>query len=164
MDNEGRVIETTPPDPYDQDWENALRQAFTADFVKQLDRFDDLFKELLKVLLAVPGIYLAALKLASPPAGTVPNAPPATAFGWPNLLALALWGAAAYIVFKGLSPQRHQVLRATVFREEKLEETGKMTIDEFYQDIAEQKHKKLRLALLLFGGGVLAAVYGVYPL
>jgi hypothetical protein len=51
-----------------------LIEAYQQERIKQADRFADLTKELLKLELAIPGIYAAALKLVTSQDPATPSA------------------------------------------------------------------------------------------
>ena len=55
------ILNGQPPQPADE----ALLKAYHDAVIKQADLYVDLAKELLKLELAIPGIYAAALKLVT---------------------------------------------------------------------------------------------------
>ena len=126
------ILSGQPPQPGDK----ALIEAYHQAIIKQADRYDDLAKELLKLELAIPGIYAAALKLVS-------DQPPdirlvAAAFG--------LWALALVATLHALLPRRYQVRHNAV-----------QSVEDFFRQSAEDKRRDLLWSVPLFFGGIVMA-------
>ena len=141
------ILSGQPPQPADE----ALLKAYRDAVIKQADLYVDLAKELLKLELAIPGIYTAALKL-------VTNQPPnvllvAAAFGF--------WLLALVATLRVLFPHRYAVLHDAVQRVGRAESDGPLTIEEFLQQSAQDKRRLLLWAIPLFFIGIAAAAAAV---
>ena len=141
------ILNGQPPQPADE----ALLKAYHDAVIKQADLYVDLAKEMLKLELAIPGIYAAALKL-------VTNQPPnallvATAFGF--------WLLALVATLRALFPHRYAVLHNAVQRVGRAESDGPLTIEEFLQQSAQDKRRLLLWAIPLFFIGIAAAAAAV---
>lgn len=147
------VLATQPPSPEGR----KLVEAFAEESVKQAARYDDLAKEMIKLLLGVPGLYLAALKLGADQklvlhtTGVVFNA-----------LAFAGWGAAAVAAFRGLFPRRYNVMPGVPFRVGDRPDGDPLTIEEFYAQAARFKAVCLAWSAVLFFLGILLAALSLF--
>jgi len=141
------ILNGQPPQPADE----ALLKAYHDAVIRQADLYVDLAKELLKLELAIPGIYAAALKL-------VPDQSPhallvAAAFG--------CWLLALLATLRALFPHRYEVLHDAVQRVGRAESAGPLTIEEFFQQSAQDKRRWLLGAVPLFFAGIAAAAAAV---
>ena len=134
-----------------QSADEALLKAYHDAVIKQADLYVDLAKELLKLELAIPGIYAAALKLVTGQSPYVPLV--AAAFGF--------WLLALVATLRALFPRRYAVLHDTVQRVGRAEADGPLTIEEFLQQSAQDKRQLLLWAIPLFFIGIVAAAAAV---
>ena len=136
-----------------------LLDAFWADKTGQPDLMDSLAKELIKLELAIPGLYATILKFLS---GGDATANP----GRPGLLitTFALWGLALLLTFTALFPLWRQVDTSQVkgdpniklnFRE--IWNKPIVTLDEYFYVVAQYKRMLLLASSILFFLGLLAA-------
>ncbi len=141
------ILNGQPPQSTDE----ALLKAYHDAVIKQADLYIDLARELLKLELAIPGIYAAALKLAT-------HQPPdvllvAAAFGF--------WLLALVATLRALFPRRYAVLHDAVQRVGRAGSEGPLTIEEFLQQSAQDKRRLLLWAIPLFFIGIAAAAAAV---
>lgn len=141
------ILNGQPPQPADE----ALLRAYHDAVIKQADLYVDLAKELLKLELAIPGIYTAALKLVTNQPPDVPLV--AAAFG--------LWLLALLATLRALFPRRYVVLHDTVQRVGRAGSDGPLSIEEFLQQSAQDKRRLLLWAIPLFFIGIVAAAAAV---
>ena len=142
-----QILKGQPPQPADE----ALLKAYHDAVIKQVDLYVDLAKELLKLELAIPGLYAAALKLVtnqSPAASLV-----AAAFGF--------WLLALVATLRALFPRRYVVLHDAVQRVSRAKSKGPFTIEEFLQQSAQDKRRLLLWAIPLFFIGIALAAAAV---
>jgi len=144
-----KPIVTRPP----SDREQKLLDAFQEDLVKQVDRLDDLNRDLLKLSLALPGLFVAAAKLA----GT--DAQPSSLLPY----ALALWLLALLCAWTGLFPRRYRVVPDGLYRVGPDAGAGDpLTLEEFYAATAKRKFRWFALGTLLFLAGTVMAGLTLY--
>ena len=141
------ILNGQPPQSTDE----ALIKAYHDAVIKQADLYVDLAKELLKLELAIPGIYAAALKLVTDQPLNVPLV--AAAFGF--------WLLALVATLRALFPHRYAVLHDAVQRVGRAESDGPLTIEEFLQQSAQDKRRLLLWAIPLFFVGIAAAAAAV---
>ena len=141
------ILNGQPPQPADE----ALLKAYHDAVIKQADLYVDLAKELLKLELAIPGIYAAALKLVTNQSPNVPLV--AVAFGF--------WLLALVATLRALFPHRYAVLHDAVQRVGHAGSDGPLTIEEFLQQSAHDKRRLLLWAIPLFFIGIAAAAAAV---
>jgi hypothetical protein len=150
-------LPTRPPSPEGAE----LVAAFSKERSQQAARFDDLAKELLKVELAVPGMYLSALKLASE-ASRVQSSY-ATAL---TALAFVLWACALVASTWSLFPRKYRVLRDVPFRIEAPSPdkslTEPLSIEELYATVVSFKGRCLGWSAAFCFGGIVAAAVTLY--
>jgi len=141
------ILPGQPPQPTDE----TLLKAYHDAVIKQADLYVDLAKELLKLELAIPGLYAATLKLVtnqSPAASLV-----AAAFGF--------WLLALVATLRALFPRRYVVLHDAVQRVGRAKSKGPFTIEEFLQQSAQDKRRLLLWAIPLFFIGIALAAAAV---
>ncbi len=141
------ILSGQPPQPGDQILVDAYHQAI----IKQADLYIDLAKELLKLELAIPGIYAVALKLVTSQSPNVPLV--AAAFGF--------WLLALVVTLRALFPHRYAVLHDAVPRVGRVGPDGPLSIEEFLQQSAQDKRRLLLWAIPLFFIGIAAAAAAV---
>jgi len=141
------ILNGQPPQPADE----ALLKAYHDAVIKQADLYVDLAKELLKLELAIPGIYAAALRLVTDRPTYVPLV--AAAFG--------CWLLALVATLRALFPHRYAVLHDAVQRIGRAGSEGPLTIEEFLQQSAQDKRRLLLWAIPLFFIGIAAAAAAV---
>ena len=141
------IIPGQQPQPADE----ALIKAYHDAVIKQADLYVDLAKELLKLELAIPGIYAAALKLVTSQSPNVSLV--AAAFGF--------WLLALVATLQALFPRRYEVLHDAVQRVGRAEANGPLTIEEFLQQSAQDKRRLLLWAIPLFFLGIAFAAAAV---
>ena len=118
--------------------EKFLIDAFRQDFIKQADRFDDLSKELFKVELAVPSVYVVALRL------TIDQQHPLSAKL--VIAAFVLWFFALSLTLATLFPQRWEV-----------QENVASSIRVYFLNITRYKRFLLCVSVFIFFIGLFAA-------
>ena len=141
------ILNGQPPQPADE----TLLKAYHDAIIKQADLYVDLAKELLKLELAIPGIYAAALKLVTDQFPYVPLV--AAAFGF--------WLLALVATLRALFPRRYVVLHDAVQRVDRAGSDGPLSIEEFLQQSAQDKRRLLLWAIPLFFIGIAAAAAAV---
>ena len=166
--HEADPLETRPPSYAGQ----KLVEIFSAEPAQQAARYDDLAKELLKLLLALRGVYAVVLKLVAD-RGLVP----ASGGFLLNLGAFVFWFAAMLNAFRAVYPREYRnVMPDTPFRDEPPQRTEgsqparpsaktevpKLTIEEFYREAARFKADRLRIAAILFFAGLLCAALSLF--
>ena len=110
------ILNGRPPQPADE----ALIKAYHDAIIKQADLYVDLAKELLKLELAIPGIYAAALKLVTSQSPCVSLV--AAAFGF--------WLLALVATLRVLFPRRYEVLHDAVQSVGRAGSDGALTIED----------------------------------
>ena len=141
------ILDGQPPQPADE----VLIKAYHDAVIKQADLYVDLAKELLKLELAIPGIYAAALKLVTDQSPYVSLV--AAAFGF--------WLLALVATLRALFPHRYAVLHDAVQRVDRAGSDGPLTIEEFLQQSAQDKRRLLQWAIPLFFTGIAVAAAAV---
>ena len=147
------IVTTEPPPPTAP----KLIEAFSEEPAKQAGRYDDLAKEMMKLLLGVPGAYLAVLKL---------GADQKHAMHTPGLvlngLALAAWCAATFAALRALFPHTYNVMPDVAYPVEDLRSGNKLTVAEFYRTAARFKAIWLAWSAALFFAGILLAAVSLF--
>ncbi len=140
------IVESTPPEQGDRE----LIQEFHKEQVKQVERLDNIAKELFKLELGIPGIYAVVLTMIAEKNMVI---------SYQLVLWVFLfWLLAVVLTFVGLFPKKYNVLRDTPRRVKTTEPTDEMTIEEFYQTSATRKYTWLALAAFFFFTGILLAI------
>jgi hypothetical protein len=138
-----------PVSPADQ----ALIDAYHQEPVKAAERFVDLAKELLKLELAIPGIYAIALRLVSREQSTSKIA---------VFSAFALWLIALVLTLLALFPREYNVLDSVIRYTQKSPDEGLLSVEQYFQRSAQFKQKCLLGAVLLFFAGIGLAALTVF--
>ena len=99
------ILDSEPVSAHDV----ALMQSFRDEPVKQVERLDALAKEILKMELAMPAIYVAAVALAFGKNATVAGPLPFCAYG--------LWIIGLILAMVALFPRKYKVMPGVVSRE-----------------------------------------------
>ena len=135
-------IQTEIADLDDAFFAEALRE----ETVKQVDRLNDLAKELFKLQLAIPGLFLAALRISEPGFSQMHT----------NLLILAtiLWLIGLGVNLQALFPRNYRVSEG--FSDKDLNPRT------FYQKAADFKYVRLLAGLILFIAGTLSAAVSIF--
>lgn len=141
-----KIISGQPPRPGD----TTLVEKFQEEIVKQVDRLDDLAKELFKLEMLIPGLFVTVLKLIDKP--TVP--------AWPYVVAFVFWAMALIITLYSLFPRPYQVMRDVP----RGSAPNRYSIEGFYHTSARLKYITLLLASAAFFVGILFAVWAVVRL
>jgi len=145
-DEKERILATRPPLPTSQ----ALLDAFAKEPARQAARYDTLAKEMMKLLLGVPGAYLAVLSLRADHKFIMQAAGLTL-----NGLAFASWCGATFAAFRGLFPRVYNVMPDVAYRTDDFVSTGKLTVEEFYRRAARFKAGCLAWSAILFFAGIL---------
>ena len=143
------ILPTQPPSPEGQ----KLVDAFAEEPAQQAGRYDDLAKEMMKLLLGVPGVYLAVLKLGADQKFALQITGLVL-----NVMAFASWGAAVFAAFRALLPRSYKVMRDVPYRVGERSPGDKLTIEEFYREAASFKALWLTVSAVLFFAGILLAL------
>ncbi|MCP4700127.1 MAG: hypothetical protein GY862_25235 [Gammaproteobacteria bacterium] len=140
-----------------------LQEKFAEDIVKQSERLDELAKQLFTLELAIPGLYVGILKLASGskllPSGAMPL--------WVPFM---FWMLALLATLTGLFPLRYRVNPEVIRRPEqetgfwqgmlqwlaRQNRDGELSIEGFYRRSARDKRYALLLGSLCFFAGIAA--------
>ena len=133
--------------------DKGLIEAYHQESVKQADYLNELAKELLKLELAIPGIYVAALRLVADKA-SVDVVWVASAFG--------LWLLALLLTLAALFPAKWQVLDNAVRHRSPSRHSSAVSIETYFQESARRKRTLLLGAAPLFFAGVAAAAGSVF--
>ena len=136
------IITGKSPDPSNA----ALLDAYQQDLIKQGDRFDELTKELLKLELAIPGIYAVVLRLLmgqSVPVSTMLVS-----------IAFLLWLVALALTLLRLFPFRWSFpgRPADGIR------PGPESVRTYFHEVARNKRRYLLPAIPCFFAGIMAAI------
>lgn len=143
------ILETSPASP-DAEF---LVQEYWKETVKQADRMDDLAKELFKLEVAIPGLYVTALKLFADKGGRISGY---------VMWAFICWGLALVVTLWGLIPKRYRVMMDAVERvQEPIFRDGRMTIKQYFSAVAGRKRWFLIVASALFFIGIVLAGFSV---
>lgn len=147
MSPENLILSTPSSQPENQ----VLRQAWEEEIIKQSDRFDDLAKELLKLELGIPALFVTLIKLAM---GSQP-----IAFDWWIASAFLLWLSALALTLWALFPKKEKVYSDLIDSDENTPK-GALTIRGFYEKSARRKFWALLISSVsFFAGFVVAFVY-----
>jgi hypothetical protein len=141
MNSAGDALPTQPPSIEGEE----LVKCFAQEPAKQAARYDDLAKELVKLALAVPGLYLAVLKFGGDQKLTLAAAGIAL-----NAFAFACWIAAGFAALRALIPRTHRVMQDVPHRVDPRANSDRLTIAEFYHDSAAFKARWLKGSAALF--------------
>jgi hypothetical protein len=137
--------------PLSQPGDRALLDAYYQEPVKQAERFADLAKELLKLELAIPGVYAAALRVVD-----------RQAIHWEGvLIAFSLWTLALALTLRALFPSKYNVLENVVRSVRPPLGQGPLSIEEYFQWSARDKRRLLLSSIPLFFLGIIIAVLAV---
>lgn len=137
-----KVIESELTDDQDEFW---LEQ-WNEEWVKQAERFDDFAKELIKVELAIMGVYIAVLKLGFGKTAIVMTGMDRCF----NIVTFVSWFLALYFTSSGLFPSSYDVLKEVPSE-----------IKKFYKNAAVSKRKALKKALIAFSFGIIFALVSI---
>jgi hypothetical protein len=144
---EQKILAGQPPNPADK----VLIDAYRQDLVKQADRYDDLAKELIKLELAIPGIFAAALKL-------IVGAPPA--IPW-VIAAFVCWLTALILTMMALFPKKYTVMENAVRRDTRIDDSDALSVEEYFRRSTQDKRQLLKWSAPLFFAGIAAAATAV---
>lgn len=142
-----------------------LQEQFAADIVKQNERLDELAKQLFTLELAIPGLYVTALKLMQGDSATLPHE-----FGW---VPFVFWLLALLATMVGLFPLNYEVDLNVIRHNHKepsfwrglsqwfvhhfKKPTQTLSIEEFYRESAQNKRYALLLGSVCFFIGIFSA-------
>ena len=144
---EEKILAGQAPNPGDK----ILMDAYRQDLVRQADRYDDLAKELIKLELAIPGIFAAAMKLI---VGVQP------AILW-VIAAFVCWLIALILTMLALFPKKYKVRENAVRYESKPDPSDGLSIEEYFQKSTRDKRRWLMMSAPLFFAGIVAAAVAV---
>ncbi len=124
--------------------DETLLESFAKDVAAQVNRLDDLAKQLITLDIAIPGLYAALLKLASGDKATLDN---------PLLLLLAFtaWLLALGLSLASLLPQRHEI-----------DQDSLSEIQRYFSNSARRKLILLAIACFSSFFGICLAVLGIF--
>lgn len=133
-----------------------LQEAFVDDAIKQVDRLDDLAKELLKIQLALPTIFLLAFRLIHHDQALEVNV-----F---LLIAIALWIMALFLNLHIITPKAYTI-KQSISRAEndpncRLEPFE--NIESYFYCVAQRKYKKIAQVIRIFLLGVFFAILPLF--
>ena len=143
-------IEVRPSRPLNPT-ETLLRQKHAEAYVAQADQMDKLAQELIKLELAVPGLYAAVLKLTAGADETV------AVDRW-FTITFGCWFLALALTLISLIPRNYAV-DTTIIRQEKDSPQKKLGLEDFFRETAVYKRRLLIPAAILFFGGIIGAVF-----
>ncbi len=138
--------------PLSQPGDQALLDAYYQEPVKQAERFADLAKELLKLELAIPGIYAAVLRLV----GEEQSISRIGVF-----IALAFWIFALILTLRAIFPRKYKVLENVIRSERPTPGQGSLSVEEYFQRSVRDKRQLLLSSIPLFFAGIIVAVLAV---
>lgn len=139
-----KILKTKPPSPE----ESFLLEEYWKETVKQADRMDELARELFKLEIAIPGLYVTALKLFSNKGGRFSD--------W-ILAAFVCWALALIATLCGLTPKNYKIHENAVDRVLDASIKEGLTIREYFYEAAHWKRIFLIAASVLFFAGVFFA-------
>ena len=143
MEEEKPPIVGRPPNPA----EKKMYEAYVEDITKQGERMDETLREILKLELAIPGLYMAALRLV---AGDIHVLSTSLAFGF--------WALALVFTLAGIYPRKWKVMDGVVKSHGESEE---LTIPDYFNTVSRQKHQFLTAATAIFFVGMACAVWSI---
>ena len=131
-----------------------LREKYYEQFATQSDRMDSLAAQLIKLELAVPGLYAALLKLIHGKDATL------TPDGW-LIATFICWFAALALTLYSLIPREWKV-DPTVVKNNPTKSSPVLGLEDFFRHSARHKRRLLIPATLLFWVGILCAVIAIF--
>ncbi|MBO8087415.1 MAG: hypothetical protein J7D61_15375 [Marichromatium sp.] len=137
-------IHTRPPSPRDE----LLQTKLIEDIAAQSTRMDDLARQLITLELAIPGIYVAALKLAEASQITL------GADSWLRLTFIC-WMLALGLALFSLIPHRYEVDHDRLAADDE-DGSGPLSIEGYFRHSARFKRR-----LLIPSGGLLFVGIGL---
>lgn len=140
-------LSTRPPNNREQ----LLRNKYFENVTNQSEHMDKLGTHLITLELAIPGIYATALKLV--------DGDKATLTATPMLLAtFGCWFLALVCALGSLLP-RKWIVDTTIIKQDPLETTDVLGIEDFFYKTAQYKRRWLIGSSLFFFAGTLTAVF-----
>jgi hypothetical protein len=134
--------------------DKVLVEAYHQEPVKQAERCNELAKEFLKLELAIPGIYAAALRFVVDAQASVSVVGVALAFG--------LWLLALLLTLAALFPVKWRVLDNVVRRGSESQGSGAVSIETYFRESTRRRRNLLLWSAPLFLAGVAAAAGSVF--
>ena len=129
--------------------DKGLIEAYHQEPIKQAEYLNDLAKELLKLELAIPGIYAAAMRF-------VVDAQAPVAIVWVGS-AFGLWLLALVLTLAALFPAKWRVLDNAVRHSQQPRSGSAVSIETYFQQSARRKRTLLLYSAPAFFAGVAAA-------
>jgi len=131
-----------------------LREKYYEQFAAQSDRMDNLAEQLIKLELAIPGLYAAVLKLVHGADATV------TPDGW-IIAAFGCWFVALALTLAALIPREWKV-DPTVVKNDPTKTSPVLGLEDYFIQSARYKRRWLIPAILLFWAGILCAAVAIF--
>lgn len=137
------TLDTRPIDP----GHAVLRKKFFERYADQAQQMDALGQQMIKVELAVPGIYAAVLALLQGQSATLGS-------GWLVVGTFACWFVSMLLTFASLFPRNYRVDSSVLVGEE-----PKLGMATFFRKSATYKRRMLLIAALVFWLGIAGALW-----
>ena len=131
-----------------------LREKYYEQFATQSDLMDKLAEHLIKLELAIPGLYAAVLKLVHGQDATV------AIDGW-IYAAFGCWFAALALTLVSLIPREWKV-DPTVLKSDPASASPVMGLQDFFIKSARHKRRLLIPAMFLFWAGIICAAIAIF--
>ena len=146
---EESIYETEPPSEEDL----LLLGEFRREIIRQGERVDDLAKELFKMELAVPGVYIALLKTFE-----------GRGIGseWVVAAVFACWAIAVCLTIFELFPRTYRILEGVVDRASSPFPSRDLTIRDYFVVVAGRKRRLLIISCFAFFAGVALAALTLF--
>jgi hypothetical protein len=135
------------------DNEKLLMTKFYESIVAQSEQMDKLAEKLLTLQLAIPGLYATALKLVGGDNAVVTTN---NAF----YLTFLFWGLALAVTVNALTPQKWEV-DTTIIKQDPEKLSTVLGIEDFFNETALYKRRRLILSSFLFFAGIVCATFTI---
>lgn len=135
------------------DHEKLLITKFYESIAAQSEQLDKLGEKLLTLQLAIPGLYATALKLVSGDDAVVTTN---NAF----YLTFLFWGLALLVTVMALTPKKWKV-DTTILKQDPEKLSTVLGIEDFFNETALYKRRRLILSSFLFFAGIVCAAFTI---
>jgi len=134
--------------------DSLLQEKLVEEISQQPARLDELAQKLIALELAIPGIYVAALKLMQ-------AYPQTQVLVWPLAVTIIFWFMALLLAFVSLFPKTYQVDPNLLRRHESANHEQPLSIEAFFSRSAAYKRRLLAVSCFLFFAGIVSADFSV---
>jgi hypothetical protein len=135
----------------ESDYEKMMREKFYASIVAQSDLMDKLSERLLTLELAIPGLYVTAVKLIKGDKATV-------TVNLALFLTFGFWLLALILTLIALTPKQWLVDPAILKQDPQKFSEG-LGIEDFFEQSAIYKRRLVTASSVLFFAGIFSAIF-----